>query len=587
MNTENNGLVKYGLMFVVAAILLVIGLQLKDHTTRLVEESSQMNMAAARSVPLTPSLTLTPLNQSSITLAWTNTNARSAYSVERSFVQDGQFNQITTVGKGISNYTDSSLSPSTVYYYRIREIIQKGRSISYGAYSNIATARTLEPDSIPPTTQITSPSNGQTLVGMITVSASASDNVGVARVELWKDNVLVSTDTVAPYNFSVDYPLTTTSRASLVTKAFDAANNSGSSGEVSVTVVPDTSSSQISADNVLVVYNTDSTESVEIKDYYVANRPEFARANVLGVSTEDVEITSQTTFESTIRKPIVDWFLQNPAKQIYYIVLLRGIPDRLSGGTSVQLRITTALSDLGIRTGAQYGGSSGAPYTPSKYPGTTALVTHLNMGSQEATKAYIDKLKAMYGRMSTPNILISAEGAGVGGTNYYLDEAQGYAGWLMIQRDRDGLTSLGVASSRIQYTPQTSTTHITSGTDVLGYVTWGANGGIGGDYANNGSVVFNGNSNWYLIKTIESFNGQWNTGQGNFVDWFSSNAFGGTNYSNTPVGATTHIEEPYVTGVASPSYLRNWEKGMTFAEAVWDSRSTPYFMAVGDPMVKR
>jgi hypothetical protein len=586
MHSEHTRFVQYGLLFVVVGILAIVGLQSRDYIANLAEEAQQLSIAAARgSQPLT--LSTAPLSQSTIRLTWSNANNRSAYSIERSLVSGGQFTEITTTGKGISNYTDTGLTPNTEYAYRVREIIQKGRSISYGSYSNTVSVKTLEPDSIPPTIQITSPTNGQTLVGMISVSTNASDNIGVSRVELWKDDVLVATDTSAPYNFSLDYTLKTSTQVSLLAKAFDVANNVGVSSPVAITMMPDITA-QLTANNVLVVYNTNSAQSSDIKDYYVANRPEFANVNVLGVATEDVEITSQATFESTIRQPIVDWLPQNPLKQIYYIVLLRGIPDRLSGGTSVQLSMTTALSDLGIRTGTQYGGSTGATYSPSRYPGTTALVTHLNMGSQEATKAYIDKLKAVYTRMQTPNILISAADAGLGGTNYYLDEAQGYAGWPIIQRDRDGLTgSGGVSSSRIQYTPQTSSTHIATGTDVLGYETWGANGGIGGDYALDGRVTFTGNSNWFLIKTIESYNGHWSTGQGNFVDWFSSNAFGGTNYSNTPVGATTHIEEPYVTGVATFAYLRNWEKGMTFGEAAWDSRSTPYFMAVGDPMVKR
>ena len=39
------------------------------------------------------------------------------------------------------------------------------------------------------------------------------------------------------------------------------------------------------------------------------------------------------------------------------------------------------------------------------------------------------------------------------------------------------------------------------------------------------------------VQTVESYNGMWDGGgyQGNFVRWFSANAFGGINYSNTPV----------------------------------------------------
>ncbi len=343
----------------------------------------------------------------------------------------------------------------------------------------------------------------------------------------------------------------------------------------------------ISADKVLVVYNVNSAESMEIAAYYLANRPEFSTANVLGVATDDAEGVAQDVFSSTIRQPIVNWMQANPAKPIYYIVLLRGIPSRVWGTSSVDYQMGSALSDLGIRSGAVYGNSAEKPYVPAAYPGTTALVTHLNMGSQEATIAYIDKLKAMYLAMPTPNVVISASASGRAGTHYLFDEAQGFYGYSVLMGDANQLTSEGVAGSRITYSPQSTADHIWTGANVLGYETWGANGGLGGDYANDGKVMFTGASSWYLIKTLESFNGQWYTGQGNFADWFSSNAFGGVNYSNTPAGATSHVEEPLLSGVASGAYLADWEKGLLFAEAAWDSRNTPYFMAVGDPLIVR
>ena len=34
------------------------------------------------------------------------------------------------------------------------------------------------------------------------------------------------------------------------------------------------------------------------------------------------------------------------------------------------------------------------------------------------------------------------------------------------------------------------------------------------------------------------------SGQGNFLEWYASNAFGGANYSNTPIAAVSHVDEP-------------------------------------------
>ena len=95
-------------------------------------------------------------------------------------------------------------------------------------------------------------------------------------------------------------------------------------------------------------------------------------------------------------------------------------------------------------------------------------------------------------------------------------------------------------------------------------------------------------SRWWIIETEESFNGQREDGAGMFIKWFSSNAFGGTNYSNTPVGAVSHVDEPYLSGVNDAAkYFGLWASGKNFGIAAWNSRSTPFFQALGDPLVRK
>ena len=91
-------------------------------------------------------------------------------------------------------------------------------------------------DTTAPTTSITSPAGGATVSGTVTVSANASDNVGVSRVELYVDGSLLSTDTSSPYAFSWNTATAANGGHSLQTRAYDAAGNAGSSGVVSVTV---------------------------------------------------------------------------------------------------------------------------------------------------------------------------------------------------------------------------------------------------------------------------------------------------------------------------------------------------------------
>jgi hypothetical protein len=92
------------------------------------------------------------------------------------------------------------------------------------------------PDTTPPAVSITSPAGGASLSGTATISASASDNVGVTRVEFFVDGVLLASDTSSPYSASWNTTTTSNASHSLMTRAWDAANNQTASSVVTVTV---------------------------------------------------------------------------------------------------------------------------------------------------------------------------------------------------------------------------------------------------------------------------------------------------------------------------------------------------------------
>jgi hypothetical protein len=92
------------------------------------------------------------------------------------------------------------------------------------------------PDTQAPTTSITAPANGATVSTTVAVNASASDNVGVTKVEFYLDGVLKNTDTASPYSWSWDTTSAPNGSHSLTSKAYDGAGNIGTSAAVSVTV---------------------------------------------------------------------------------------------------------------------------------------------------------------------------------------------------------------------------------------------------------------------------------------------------------------------------------------------------------------
>ena len=94
------------------------------------------------------------------------------------------------------------------------------------------------PDTTPPTVSLTAPANGAAVSGAaVTISATASDNGGVAGVQFKLDGVnLGAEDSVAPYSVTWNTTLATPGTHTLTAVARDAVGNTATSAAVGVTV---------------------------------------------------------------------------------------------------------------------------------------------------------------------------------------------------------------------------------------------------------------------------------------------------------------------------------------------------------------
>jgi uncharacterized membrane protein len=92
-------------------------------------------------------------------------------------------------------------------------------------------------DTTPPTTSISAPANGATVSGTVTINATASDNVGVTQMQILIDGAVAASNTNAT-SLSFAWNTTTVANGShtIVSKAFDAAGNVGTSSTITVTV---------------------------------------------------------------------------------------------------------------------------------------------------------------------------------------------------------------------------------------------------------------------------------------------------------------------------------------------------------------
>ena len=91
-------------------------------------------------------------------------------------------------------------------------------------------------DTTAPATSLTAPAASTTLSGTTTLTATASDNVGVTKVEFWEGATKLGEDITSPYSYDWDTTTATNGAVSLTAKAFDAAGNSTVSASVSATV---------------------------------------------------------------------------------------------------------------------------------------------------------------------------------------------------------------------------------------------------------------------------------------------------------------------------------------------------------------
>ncbi|MGY6276160.1 Ig-like domain-containing protein [Methylomonas sp. MgM2] len=116
--------------------------------------------------------------------------------------------------------------------------------------------------------------------GTITLSAVATDNVGVAKVEFYVDNILKGSVLYSPYRIQLASNTLTNGIHTLIAKAYDAAGNVGTSKAVTFTVdntIVDTVAPVISVSETgssgTIAFNASATDNVGVTkvEFYVDN----------------------------------------------------------------------------------------------------------------------------------------------------------------------------------------------------------------------------------------------------------------------------------------------------------------------------
>lgn len=162
-----------------------------DNTASIV---ASFRGGAAEPAPSAPTeLVANAVSSAQINLTWTdNATNETGYRIERSL--DGtSWSTRATLGSNTTIFNDTGLTGATTYWYRVYAYNSTGNS----ANSNVVSATTEAPtvDTVAPTVSITEPKDGSAVPtrGNLTISSSASDDVGVVQITLYLNGKALTT----------------------------------------------------------------------------------------------------------------------------------------------------------------------------------------------------------------------------------------------------------------------------------------------------------------------------------------------------------------------------------------------------------
>jgi chitodextrinase len=177
------------------------------------------------------------------------------------------------------------------------------------AAGNVGTATvitvTVFNDTTPPSVSLTNPTNGATIAGTQTLSATASDNVGVASVKYYIDGSLLATLVAGPFDTAWDTTAVTDGSHTVLAVAADTSNNQASS-TINVTVqntpsdiiapsVPSGLSTSNTTQTATTISWVASTDNVAVAGYKLfRNGTQIATTTLLSFS--DAGLTASTTY---------------------------------------------------------------------------------------------------------------------------------------------------------------------------------------------------------------------------------------------------------------------------------------------------
>jgi hypothetical protein len=203
--------------------------------------------------------------QTTVSVA-TNEPATCKYATTAGVAYAAMGNSFATTGGQAHSTGVTGLSNGSSYSYYVRCLDQSGNADG----TDYVVSFSVSADNVAPTVSITAPGANQTVSGTVLLTASASDNVGVAGVQFMVDGSNVGSPvTAAPYTYSLDTTALKDGSHGVSATAKDGAGNSRTSAAVSIVVKNDFAPPIVSAGvptGVLPLGTSQATVSVSTNE---------------------------------------------------------------------------------------------------------------------------------------------------------------------------------------------------------------------------------------------------------------------------------------------------------------------------------
>jgi uncharacterized protein (TIGR03790 family) len=347
------------------------------------------------------------------------------------------------------------------------------------------------------------------------------------------------------------------------------------------------------SNNVLLVINKSSPDSIQIGEYYARARG-VDQAQILRIEVDAKDELPRADYERRIEQPIGAWLGRNGAyDRILFIVLTKGIPLRIGGSSGRQGTVASVDSELALL----YRKLTGRPVStqgllPNPYFLGDAPIGQAKPFAHDAQDIYLVTRLDGYTTQDVIALIDRAQKPARDG-RFVLDMKAAWTSdvgndWL--KRAADRLTAMGKGDS---VTLETSGTMVKGVKDVLGYYSWGSNdsairvrhfdigflpGALAGMYVSTDGRTFTEPPAEWTI-------GSWDNRASYYAG--APQSLAGDLIRDGVTGVAAHVTEPYLDATIRPDILfPAYLSGFTLAEAYY--LAMPYLswqtVVIGDPL---